>query len=170
MNKPIKQKKKDVLLPIAVVLCIVSVIVMLVVICIPKEEQGEFIPPPFDTNAEVGTPTVPDDLGWSELDAQAFKVSVCGKIELDGNTADVWLTNPEENNVWLKLRVLDANGNELGETGLIKPGEYVQSVVFETIPKTGAPVVLKLMAYQPDTYYSEGAVTLNTTISKGGAK
>lgn len=170
LNKNTKKKKNDILLPLAAVLCLVSVIVMIVVLCIPKEEMGEFSPPPFDTAAQVGTPAVPDDLGWSELDAQAFKVSVCGKIIPNGNTADVWLTNPEENTVWLKLRVLDANGNVLGETGLIKPGEYVRSITLDTVPKAGTAIVLKLMAYQPDTYYSEGAVALNTTISEGGIK
>lgn len=170
LKKNIKQKNKDMLLPLAAALCLVSVIVMIVVLAIPKEELGEFNPPPFDTSAQVGIPIVPDDLGWNELDAQAFKASVCGKIVANGNTADVWLTNPESNTVWLKLRVLDVNGNALGETGLIKPGEYVQSVTLNTVPKVGSPIVLKLMAYQPDTYYSEGVVSLNTTISEGGTK
>ena len=62
--------------------------------------------------------------------------------------------------------MLDENGNTLGETGLIKPGEYVQSVELDRVPKVGTPIVLKIMAYQPDTYYSEGAVSLNTTISE----
>ena len=78
----------------------------------------------------------------------------------------MWLTNPVSNTVWLKVRVLDEKGNTLGETGLIKPGEYVQSVTLDTVPKTGKPIVLKIMAYQPDTYYSEGAVSLNTKISE----
>ena len=65
--------------------------------------------------------------------------------------------------------MLDANGNTLGETGLIRPGEYVQSVVFETIPEVGDSIGLKLMAYEPETYYSAGSATLNTTV-KGGEK
>ena len=93
-----------------------------------------------------------------------YKVGICGKFISKGNTADVWLTNPESNTVWLKVRVLGEKGNTLGETGIIKPGEYVQSVTLDTVPKTGKPIVLKIMAYQPDTYYSEGAVSLNTTV------
>jgi len=120
--------------------------------------MGEFTPPPFDSTAVVGTPTVPDNLGWQELDAQVYKVGICGKFISKGNTADVWLTNPESNTVWLKVRVLDEKGNTLGETGIIKPGEYVQPVTLDTVPKTEKPIVLKIMAYQPDTYYSEGAV------------
>lgn len=100
------------------------------------------------------------------MDAKVYKVGICGRFLPKGTTADVWLTNPESNTVWLKVRVLDEKGNTLGETGLVRPGEYVQSVELDTVPKTGTPIVLKIMAYQPDTYYSEGAVSLNTTISE----
>lgn len=164
------KKKQNIVLFAAAALCLVAVTVMVVVLCIPKEQKGEFIPPPFDSAAVVGVPAVPDGLGWQALDANAFKVSVCGKIIPVGSTADVWLTNPSDNTVWLKLRVMDAEGAILGETGLIKPGEYVQSVSLTTTPSVGTPIVFKIMAYQPDTYYSEGAVSLNTTISKGGTE
>ena len=163
-----KKQKKNYILPLAAVLCIVSLVLM--VFALTRQDtqtvMGEFTPPPFDSSAVVGSPAVPDNLGWQELDAQAYKVGICGKVIPDGNTADVWLTHPVNNTVWLKVRVLDEKGNTLGETGLIKPGEYVQSVTLDTVPKTGKPIVLKIMAYQPDTYYSEGAVSLNTTISE----
>lgn len=163
-----KKQKKNYILPLAAVLCIVSLVLM--VFALTRQDtqtvMGEFTPPPFDSSAVVGSPAVPDNLGWQELDAQAYKVGICGKVIPDGNTADVWLTNPVSNTVWLKVRVLDEKGNTLGETGLIKPGEYVQSVRLDTVPKAGTPIVLKIMAYQPDTYYSEGAVSLNTTISE----
>ena len=162
-----KKQKKNYRLPLAVVLCLVSVIVMVVALCTPKEETGEFTPPAFDSTAAVGTPAVSDGLGWQELDAEVYKVGICGKFVPKGNTADVWFTNPESNAVWLKVRVLDADGNTLGETGLIRPGEYVQSVVLETVPKAGTAIVLKIMAYEPETYYSAGAVSLNTTVSGG---
>lgn len=163
-----KKQKKNYILPLAAVLCIVSLVLM--VFALTRQDtqtvMGEFTPPPFDSSAVVGSPAVPDNLGWQELDAQAYKVGICGKVIPDGNTADVWLTNPVSNTVWLKVRVLDEKGNTLGETGLIKPGEYVQSVELDNVPKAGKPIVLKIMAYQPDTYYSEGAVSLNTTISE----
>ena len=163
-----KKQTKNYILPLAAVLCLVSVIVMVAVLCCtPKEEMGAFIPPAFDNAAAVGTPEVPDGLGWQELDAQVFKIGICGKVIPEGNTADIWLTNPESNAVWLKVRILDADGNTLGETGLVRPGEYVQSVTWNTVPQSGTPIVLKIMAYEPDTYYSAGAVSLNTTVGDG---
>jgi hypothetical protein len=128
----------------------------------PEPVRGEFTPPPFDPAAESGTLVVPEGLGYSELDCQAYKVSLCGKLGEDGT---VFLTNPKENTVWLKLRVLDEKGNILGETGLVRPGEYVKSVIWSSAPKSGTTVTLKIMAYEPDTYYSAGAASLNTIVA-----
>ena len=145
--------------------CLLSLAVMIAALFYTsRPSEAAFTPPPFDSSAVVGVPDVPDDLGWQELDAEVFKASVCGKIVIHGNMADIWLTNPESNTVWLKLRVLDESGAVLGETGLIKPGEYVQTVAFDAIPPSGTPISMKLMAYQPETYYSEGVITLNTTV------
>lgn len=157
-------KKKNTPLALAASVCILSLIVMIFALTAQKQSQvaGEFTPPPFDAAAVIGTPAVHDGLGYSELDCQAYKVSLCGKLNASG---DLWLTNPESNEVWLKVRVLDAKGNILGETGLVRPGEYVQTVELTTVPKSGTPIVLKIMAYEPDTYYSAGAATLNTTFA-----
>ena len=162
-----KKQKNNYILPLAAVLCVLSLAVMVFALTRQdvQTEMGEFTPPPFDAAAVVGSPAVPDGLGWQELDAQAYIVGICGKFIPNGNTADIWLTNPEGNTVWLKVRVLDEKGNTLGETGLVRPGEYVQSVALDTVPKAGTPIVLKIMAYQPDTYYSEGAVSLSTKVA-----
>lgn len=168
-----ERKKQKKLLLLTAAVCAAALAVMIAVLVFGvggRTEQTDFTPPSFDPSAVQGIPDVPDGLGWGELDAKAFKASVCGAVILNGDTADVWLTNPEENTVWLKLRVLDAQGNTIGETGLIKPGEYVQSVAFSTRPEDGGAVTLKLMAYEPETYYSGGSISLKTTVTMGGEK
>ena len=160
-------KKKKMPLILAAAICLLSVITMITVLANPRKGAVQtFTPPPFEENAVAGVPTVPEGLGWGELDAKVYKASVCGVIRVEDGGADVWFTNPESNTVWLKLRILDRNGNILGETGIIKPGEYVQRVSFDTLPQSGDAIVLKLMAYEPETYHSAGAVTLNTTVSR----
>lgn len=146
---------------LAALVCAVSLVGMIVALTLTGTPQ--FTPPPFDETAELGTPAVPDGLGWGELDAQAFRVSVCGVFAAQNGTADVYLTSPASNAVWLKLRVIDGAGKVLGETGLIRPGEYVRSVALDREPESGEVITLKLMAYEPETYHSAGAVTLNTT-------
>ena len=96
-----------------------------------------------------------------------YRFSVCGNVIMEGSNAAVYLTNPAENEVWLKLRVLDENDNILGETGLIRPGEYVKDVALTENLTAGTKIKLKIMGYEPETYFSAGSATLNTAI--GGA-
>lgn len=43
----------------------VIALVMIIVLCLPRENEADFIPPPFEENAVVGTPDVPEELGYS---------------------------------------------------------------------------------------------------------
>ena len=163
------RKQRNIPIIITSILCAVSLVAMIAALVFTQKDQEPktFVPPPFDEQAMQGVPEVLSELGWSELDAQIYKASVCGVVAVTDGKADVWFTNPESNTVWLKLRVLDVDGNILGETGLIRPGEYVRSVSFETIPKPGDAIGLKLMAYEPETYYSAGSAILNTVVAGG---
>lgn len=163
-------KKRWIGLIAAAAACVISLIIMFAVLFLYDDgseiEKAEFTPPPFDMSAVRGTPEVPEGLGWSEVDAQVYKASICSRIIADEGKADVWLTNPADNEVWLKLRLIDSNGQVLGETGIIRPGEYVQSVKLNTEVKSGESVSMKLMGYEQETYYSAGSVTLNTSIEE----
>ena len=163
-KQQLKQQRKLLkqLLTAAAVLCIVSVAVMLYVLSTPKTVMGEFVPPPFEAVAESGAPQVPDGLGWQELDAKAYKVALCGNLLPAGDAVDVWFANPASNSIWMKLRLLDSKGNLLGETGLIRPGEYVRSVTVSAVPAAGTALVMKVMAYEPETYTSAGVVSMQT--------
>lgn len=157
-------KKADISIRILTILCAASVAVMVLALCFGGRE-AEFVPPPFEAGAQTGTPAVPENLGWQALDAGAFRVSLCGKVCPEDGNADIWFTNPAENRVWLRLRVLDEAGNILGQTGILRPGEYVRRVTLSAVPEAGTPIVLKVMAYEPETYRSAGALTLNTVIA-----
>ena len=150
------------------VICSIAVIIMVVVLFIENapKKSSTFSPPPFESAAQSGIPNVPEDLGWDEIDAKAYRLSICGGIQINDNKADVYFTNPVENDVWMKLRILDSNEKIIAETGLIRSGEYVQSILFTTIPEDGNSVKLKVMAYEPNTYYSAGCVILNTVVDQ----
>lgn len=134
-----------------------------------KQDTAAFTPPLFEPAAMAGVPEVPESLGYISpyQEGMGYRFSVCGNVVMEGNAASVYLTNPEENDVWLKLRVLDENDNILGETGLIRPGEYVKDVALTENLTAGTKIKLKIMGYDPETYFSAGSATLNTTI--GGA-
>lgn len=157
--------------PILGAVLAVLVVVMLAALCLTQNRKAAFTPPPFEANAVAGTPDVPEELGYSSpyKEGMAYRFSVCGNVTAEGSNAVVYLTNPEENNVWLKLRVLDADGNILGETGLLRPGEYVRCAALSAVPPAGAAITLKVMAYEPETYYSAGSAALATTMGTAAA-
>lgn len=167
-RKP-KQPRKADPAPVYILggLTVLSLIVMIVaLVATGKPGQGEFVPPAFDSLAVSGVPEVPEGLEYSSpyRDGMAYRFSVCANVKMDGSKATVYFTNAEGNNVYLKLRVLDENDNILGETGLLKPGEYVKDVELIQALSAGTGIRLKIMSYAPDTYLSEGSVVLNTTI------
>ncbi len=131
-----------------------------------KQDTAEFTQPPFDPAAMAGVPEVPESLGYISpyQEGMGYRFSVCGNVVIEGSNAAVYLTNPAENEVWLKLRVLDENDNILGETGLIRPGEYVKDVALTENLTAGTKIKLKIMGYEPETYFSAGSATLNTAI------
>lgn len=146
-------------------LCLLSVLCFIAV-RIWVNREPEFVPPPFDAAAQQGMPTV-DDVSYSRVYqlGMRFSVHLCGRVQVkEDGTADIWFTNAEENEVWMKLRILNEAGETIAETGLLRPDEYVRSVQFTQIPQVGDPITMKVMGYEPDTYLSAGAVTLNTIV------
>lgn len=145
------------------VLAVLSILFLLMVLM--RERTERFVPPDFERAAQTGVPQIPDSAGYMPLEVEkGFGAGVNGKLTVEDAKTDIWLTSPEDNTVWIKLRIYAEDGRMLGETGILKPGEYVQSVKLSDIPKDTEDVTLKLMAYTPDTWYSAGAAELHTVL------
>lgn len=156
-------------LKIVASICVTAFITMIATVavnnCIGKQQQN-FTPPPFDDNCEVGAPEVPDNLNYTPLRVEeGYMIYICGRLVLKNNMVDVYLTSPEDNNVWIRLKILDEKDNLLCETGLIRPGEYLKSALIAKKLKHDTNVKVKIVAYEPESYYSRGSVTLNTVIN-----
>lgn len=172
MSKPKKKKTADLppYLTAAILLCAVLALAVIVsAIYTNRNPVVEFIPPAFEPNAETGIPQVSDALGYAEIyrEGMTFSAWICGRIYQENGHAVLYFTNPDSNNAWLKLRIMDEKGKILGESGLIRPGEYVRSVRLTKTVAAGTAVKIKLMSYEPETYYSLGAVSVKTQISGG---
>lgn len=127
--------------------------------------SGDFNAPPFEPNAVVGVPTVDESLGWASLDiSEGYSVHVCGVLTADANgSLPVYFASDADNKVWVKLRLLNGDGETIGETGILKPGEYV--AMLQLNEGIGScPVTLQVMGYEPETYYSAGSVGLATNL------
>ena len=121
----------------------------------------DFKAPSFDEGAVLGVPeNVDGAYRYSELAvAEGFIVSMCIDPVVVGEEAQVYFTSAAENTVWTKLQLFDENGRLLGESGVLRPGEYVESVALLNVPKESSLIVAKLLSYEPDTYYSKGTAT-----------
>ena len=148
------------------VVCIVAVVGMAIALNVTgkKSEAPQFTPPPFEAAAQTGMPSLGESTSWTKVyqPGMSFVAYACGQVIIYDGAADVYFTNDEGNNAWLKLRIMDENEKILAETGLIKPGQYVKAVQFTTLPTTGQKLTMKIMGYEPETYHSIGAVVLNT--------
>ncbi|MDO4325949.1 MAG: hypothetical protein Q4E24_07940 [bacterium] len=186
-----RKQKKRLLLPALAAACILSLAVMVYALIVTGKtgkEQTAFIPPPFEQSAVKGTPEVKPGtsigdrlkgLGYSNLDAVDYQVAICGAPVIEDGKAILYLTNPETNQVWIKVRLLDDSGRVLGESGLLRPGEYAESIALDMeaveaaqaavndAEGVGIPITLRIMAYEPETYHSAGAVSLSTTLAVG---
>ena len=142
---------------------LVILIASILILAGKKKEPivGDFEAPAFDPQATVG---VPENLDES-LNFQMFsvedkmRVGMCGNLTLkEDSTVDIYFTSDASNTFWAKVRLLDADGNVLGESGLIKAGEYVKVVHIDNPPKASTSVIAKILTYEENTYYSKGSV------------
>jgi hypothetical protein len=158
------KKERKIILYFAI-LCVLTMAIMIIALNVPKSAQmGDFIPPEFDAFAQKGEPDIPENLGFIEpyADGMEFRAGFCGNLIIEQNTAKIYFTNKDGNNVWIMLRILDENGNILAQTGLLRPGEYIENISFKITPQNGQKVICKVMAYEPETYFSKGYYTVKT--------
>lgn len=166
MKKQNKKRNTDIILISLVCAVAVALIFFagLVIMNIDNSEPTKFIPPEFDSQATTGMPEVPDGMGYLEVykEGMSFNSFVCGEVNIIDGKADIYFTNPEKNTLWMKLRIFDEKGNVIAETGLIKQNEYLKTVNFDKVPANNSKIIMKIMTYEPNTYYSGGAVSLST--------
>ena len=159
----------NLLIKILIPVCIVSVLGLVYAVTEysrARAQTVQFVPPVFDCNTIDGIPAAPESLNYTPLKVEdGYMFSSCGILNAHGETVDIYFTSPEDNRVWMLLKLYDEKDNLLSSTGLIKPGQYLKSLTLDTIPKNSENVRLKVVAYEPETYHSMGTVTLNMKLN-----
>lgn len=136
---------------------------------ISNYRKSQFHAPEFDPAAIQGVPeNLPENVGYSTFNVSGiFDLGICGVLYNENGKSEVDLTNISTNDVWLSILLTDSEGNYLGETGIVKPGEYVKYITIDSskLPSgSETDVNMKVRSYEPETYYSKGSVNLNVTI------
>lgn|GEM_PF-1595531 len=126
-------------------------------------ERPAYIPPPYEINAITGIPEPPEHLSFSEKNAfSEFNFGIVGELQqLQTGTLPVYLTNFEENNVYLMCEIMDVNGVVLYRSGLLRPGEYMPTLEPLTEPLENRILVeINIYALDMNGFYSMGTMTL----------
>ena len=162
------KSQKIILLVLAVVLVAVSVAAAVVGRQEPERVVGDFVPPAF-ADAVSGAPASHEveGLPYGSLSlSEEISVSMVSNLTVDEHGAvDVWFAAPESNRGWVLLRLQDEDGNVLGETGIVRPGEYVQSIRLDSVPKSSGIILARILTYEPDTYYSMGSASAQVMLN-----
>ena len=143
-----------------IILLLVALVTVAVLLLRPKETvTTEFTPPAFDDSAVSGMPDdVPEWLNYGSPATQnEFGFLLCGTPAVTGdNRLRCYFTSPASNRVWLLLKIYDRDGNLLGASGLLRPGEYVEYIDLDQAIPQGSEIRIKVLSYETDTYYSKG--------------
>lgn len=146
------------LLGISFLVLLISVIWM----CTQINKQNEavdFKAPPFETELERASASDLFLRSDSLIEAGDLKFFVEGPFVETDDSVKLTVWNSDESSTLIRVRVLDMEGKILGESGLIQPGELLKKIVLDQpIDKSG--LILTIMGYEPDTYYSAGTIKL----------
>lgn len=122
----------------------------------------------IDSNAVQGVPDIEEgkDSGYSTVHVRdGYIIKLCGNPSSDGREVNLYLTNPEDNSVWIRAQILNENEETVAESGIVRQGEYLKAVSLKKPMSEGKiPVCIKIISYKPYTYESSGNVSLKTFI------
>lgn len=155
-----KQQRLIVAILGGILAVLVICLVVLVLTRTPEIIVSDFDKPPFDENALLGTPeeaVAREDYRTINV-KDNYSFSICGAPSFADGSLVPYFASHGTNEVWLLLKVYDVDGTELGKSGLIRPGEYVKSIALSRAP-SGDTVQVKILSYEPETYFSRGAAS-----------
>ena len=153
-------KQQKIIVGVMMTLLSVALVIVVVLLLRPKETvTAEFTPPAFDDSAVSGMPNaVPEALNYGSPTTQnEFGFLLCGTPAVtQDNRLRCYFTSPSSNRVWLLMKIYDGEGNLLGASGLLRPGEYVEYIALDRVLPKGSEIRIKVLSYETDTYYSKG--------------
>lgn len=141
-------------------------LVIIIVLSVSIKEKETFKKPELDKNISK----VPETLEYEKSvlnisDGYSIYISPNPKV-FEDDCLKIDLVSIRSNEVYIKVRILDKEGNIIGETGLLKAGDYLEKVELNRKIETNEKLIYKIMGYEVDTYMSAGSVSLNTKVGE----
>lgn len=126
-----------------------------------------FVAPEWEQSAQTGIPEPEKGMGYESITAPTgFSASLCGTMyqQEDGSLL-IYLTNPENNDTNIQCRIQSGDGTLLYQSGVLKPGEYLECMKLLTkIPNEAIPIKIEIYGFEKDTWYSKGTITLDNVL------
>lgn len=130
------------------------------------EECKIFQTPEREVGTAEGIPDIEHVQHYEKLDIrEGYGVGIDTSPVFHDNRLYLNVANLKDNNVWFLVR-LYLDDEQIGETGIFYPNEYVESIVCSKKLSPNDKVLTRIMAYEPDTYHSEGVVQIYTMVVK----
>ncbi len=127
--------------------------------------------PDFEPGVASGAPEVEKEYAYSTLTvSDDYIIKLCGVPKLDGKMLHLNLTNPKGNYVWFRAEVLNADGDIIGSTGVIKTNEYMPAIELAQAIGKDDKVTVRIVGYMPYTWHSAGNVNLKINSFYSGDK
>lgn len=143
-------------------LIFIFAILIFILSLIYYNDKVRYVRPKFDENAINGIPELDDD-DYKKISPEGlYNFSLLSIPKLNNNKLLLYFTNDGGNLVYLKVRIYK-DDKIIGESDLIKPGEFIEYVNVNGVRKDDT-VLIKVMSYNMNNYYSEGVVKLNVEI------
>lgn len=102
--------------------------------------------------------------GWQELPVkEGYTIGLETAPAFLSGGLQVNLANYAGNAVWILARVYQEE-ELIGQTGILYQGEYVAQVPCEKTVSAGDTVMLHIIAYEPETYHSEGVARISCQV------
>jgi len=154
------KKNRGIIILVGILLILISIIISLFVII---DKKSMFIEPSFDENVSV----IPENLDYksSVIEvSEGYNIYINPVPSIEDNKLVINFISIKDNNIWIKIRILNDNEEIVGESGLVKPGEYLKSVILNKKINGNDNIVYEIIGYEIDSYLSAGTIKLNTKV------
>lgn len=156
-----RKKKIGIVTSLAVILCIGVAFGYI------RFKQGyrTFITPEHETAAMAGVPAAANSYQTLPV-KEGYIVGIDTAPVYRNGVLYLNVANDADSSVWFLVRVYH-DDKKIVQTGILYPGEYIGEVKCNQKLDAGENVMIQIIAYEPETYHSEGVARITCEIAEG---
>lgn len=154
-------KKNKIALILSTILLILIIVICLLIVSI--KNKSTFRQPEFDKNVSENIPPYIEYQNKIINVTDNYSLYIEPEPIIQNNNLILNLISLEKNNILIKVRILN-NDKIVAETGLIKPGQYLEKVKLRKRLNKNDEIIYVVMGYETGSYLSAGSIKLNTRI------